>query len=304
MPLAIFDAHDLRIENVLDSIDQDGYAIITNALQDKALQRLRKDLEPHFSERANSQALFFGFNTKRIEALLTKSSVIQQMVLDSSIIQIANHVLGENCDHISLNLTQGIRINPGEGAQMLHPDSAMFPIENKPFEFQMNAIWAYSDFTKENGATLVVPGSHKWEPDRQPKEHEILSAEMPAGSVLIYAASLLHGGGSNITDTPRTGIAISYCLGWLRQSENQYLTYPPEIAKNFSEELQRLIGYDVHRPNLGWVHGHNPLSLLRDENLDYLGAEDFLTEEQQNLMREYLQGRESALTSHNYKEAA
>ncbi len=211
--------------------------------------------------------------------------------------------LGPNCDSFQINLTQGIRINPGERAQIIHPDSALFPISHKPFEFIINALWAYSDFTKENGATQIVPGSHKWEEGRQPTPEEITYAEMPAGSVLIYAASLLHGGGANQTYAPRTGIAIGYCLGWLRQSENQYLSYPPPIACTFNEQLQRLIGYNVHRPNLGWVHGHDPITLLNGENNEHLGAEDFLTPEQKELLKEYYHNQQLALTSHNLKAA-
>lgn len=216
---------------------------------------------------------------------------------------VTDHILSRNCDSFQINLTQGIRINPGEKAQIIHPDSALFPISNKPFEFQINAIWAYSDFTKENGATRIVPGSHKWEEGREPRPEEITCAEMPAGSVLIYAASLLHGGGANVTSTSRTGIAISYCLGWLRQSENQYLSYPPHIAKNFSEPLQRLIGYNVHRPNLGWVNGHDPITLITGENKEHLGAEDFLTPQQQELLKEYHDNHAVALTSHNLQAA-
>lgn len=301
--LTQYDFHTVNDAQIEQALDADGYVILTNVLSELELHALHNELEPHFNNRPNSKALFFGFNTKRIEGLLTKSSVVQGMVTNPKLLHAIDHVLGANCDSFLLNLTQGIRINPGEKAQILHPDSAMFPIENKPFEFMMNAIWAYSDFTAENGATRIVPGSHKWNKDRQPQDHEILSAEMPAGSVLIYAASLLHGGGANVSTTPRTGIAISYCLGWLRQSENQYLSYPPAIAKNFSEQLQRLIGYNVHRPNLGWVNGHDPITLITGENKNALGAEDFLTDEQKQLLTNYHEDQSAALTSHNYKAA-
>lgn len=126
---------------------------------------------------------------------------------------------------------------------------------------------------------------------------------MDPGSVLIYSASLLHGGGANVTQEPRTGIVISYCLGWLRQSENQYLSYPPAIAKTFSEPLQRLIGYNVHKPNLGWVYGHDPMDLLTGKDNSQIGAEEFLTDEQVKLMEEYYATGDVALTSHNLQEA-
>jgi ectoine hydroxylase-related dioxygenase (phytanoyl-CoA dioxygenase family) len=148
-----------------------------------------------------------------------------------------------------------------------------------------------------------VPGSHTWEEGRQPEPREITQAAMPAGSVLLYAASLLHGGGANATRRARTGIAIGYCLGWLRQSENQYLSYPPEVARDFPEELQALIGYCMHRPNLGWVHGHDPMHLIRGTDTSGMGAEDFLTDEQTRLMEQYHQDVSLALTSPDLKAA-
>lgn len=299
MKLASFEANNCKASDITSAMDESGYAIVKNALTRDALQHLHSDLEPHFEHRETSKALFFGFNTKRIEALFSKSVIAQQMAVHPMVLAASDHILGPNCNGFQINLSQGIRINPGEKAQILHPDSALFPISNKPFEFQVNAIWAYSDFTWDNGATVIVPGSHKWPEDRKPQKDEITYAEMPAGSVLIYAASLLHGGGANITTKARTGIAISYCLGWLRQSENQYLSYPPDVAKSFSTDLQRLIGYCVHKPNLGWVHGHDPMDLLTGADNSNLGAQDFLTDQQKDFMEIFHQGREEALTSHN-----
>lgn len=285
--------------NLFEQFDRDGYIIIKNAIDSSELARLRDELEPHFQSRNSCNAIFFGTNTTRIEALLSKSKAAQNIVVHPTVVAFANHLLGKNCDKIQLNLTQGIRIHPGEEAQILHPDSALFPISHKPFEFVMNAIWAYSDFTKENGATQIVPGSHKWPENRVPEPHEIKYAEMSAGSVLLYAASLLHGGGANVTDKARTGIAIGYCLGWLRQSENQYLSYPLETVRTFAPELQDLLGYHVHRPNLGWVFGHNPSDLVNCIDHGQEGAEDFLTDQQQELIRNYRKDQSLALTNHN-----
>jgi ectoine hydroxylase-related dioxygenase (phytanoyl-CoA dioxygenase family) len=303
MRTARFDAKSCSLDEITAALDEQGYAVITGALSEAALGALRGELEPHFERRPDSRALFFGFHTKRIEGLLAKSATARDMALHSLVFAAAEHVLKPNCDSLQINLTQGIRINPGELAQILHPDSAMFPISNKPFEFMVNAMWAYSDFTAENGATRLVPGSHKWPEGRVPRPEETVSADMPAGSVLIYRGSLIHGGGANRTDAPRTGVAIGYSLGWLRQSENQYLSYPAEVARHFSEPLRRLIGYNVHRPNLGWVGGRDPTRLIDGTDAEEQGAEDFLTEAQQTLIREFRAGADAALTSHDLKAA-
>jgi len=198
-------------------------------------------------------------------------------------------ILGPNCDKIQLNLTQGIQIWPGEKAQVVHRDDSMFPVKHKPFEFMVNAMWAYTEFTKDNGATVVVPGSHLWSVDRMPAEHEVTPAEMQPGEVLIYLGSVIHAGGQNRSEFPRTGVALSYCLGWLRQSENQYFAAPPEIAKNFSKELQEMLGYSVQRPNLGMYEGTEP-NVLFDEHSGQIITRDWLTPDQNAQIRQYYSG--------------
>lgn len=299
MKLAAFEYSEIDLKKLSDTLDHEGYVILKNVISKNDLEKLHEDLTPYFEQRETSKALFFGYKTKRIEALFSKSKICQHLAVNGAIKHLAEHVLLPNCDKIQINLTQGIEIHPGEKAQVIHPDSAMFPIQHKTFEFQVNAIWAYSDFTKYNGATQIVPGSHLWDEGREPKPDEIMNAEMPAGSVLLYRASLLHGGGANVSDEARTGLAISYCLGWLRQSENQYLSYTKEQVMNFSDELQDLIGYHVHRPNLGWVHGQDPKDVIKGNFVSTDGAKDFLTPDQTALLKEYHAGQDATVTSHN-----
>jgi ectoine hydroxylase-related dioxygenase (phytanoyl-CoA dioxygenase family) len=89
----------------------------------------------------------------------------------------------------------------------------------------------------------LVPGSQRWDRFREPEPSEVVFAEMEAGSVLIYSGSVYHGGGANHTDAARDGLLLHYAPSWLRQEENQYLSCPPEVAKDFSPELRSLIGY-------------------------------------------------------------
>ena len=150
----------------------------------------------------------------------------------------------------------------------------------------INVMWALTEFTAENGATHVVPGSHLWLGDRLPEPHEIESAEMSKGSALIYLGSTVHGGGANASDSARLGLTVSYCLGWLRQAENQYLTYPPEVAADFPPALQALIGYSVHRPNVGLVNNRDPIETILPCQESLAPPIDYLTEDQIRLAQE------------------
>ena len=165
---------------------------------------------------------------------------------------VCDRVLLPNCERYQLHLGQVIRIMPGQAAQPIHRDRWAWGARLRGVEPQLNTIWALTDFTTDNGATQVVPGSSEWPDDRKAEPDEITQAVMDAGSVLIYTGTVFHGGGENRSDGDRTGLNITYTLGWLRQEENQYLSCPPEIARTLDPELQALIGYSMGQYALGY----------------------------------------------------
>ena len=232
------------IETILEILDEDAGLIIDNFLSDQNLESIKNDLKPYLDVTRNGQDEFTGFETKRVGALMARSKTCQDLALDPLINQMAESFLGPHCESYQLHFTSAIQIGPGESSQILHRDRGVWGgyIPRK-IETQFSTVWAINDFTKENGATQVVPGSHKWHKDREPLPEEIAYAEMKAGSVFIYTGSVLHGGGTNVTEQPRLGVFLHYAPSWLRQEENQYLSCPPEVAKNFSPELRSLIGY-------------------------------------------------------------
>ena len=235
---------DTPIEEILNILDEDAGLIIDNFLSDQNLESIKNDLKPYLNVTRNGQDEFTGFETKRVGALMARSKTCQDLALDPLINQMADSFLGPHCESYQLHFTSAIQIGPGESSQILHRDRGVWGgyIPRK-IETQFSTVWAINDFTKENGATQVVPGSHKWHKDREPLPEEIAYAEMKAGSVFIYTGSVLHGGGTNITEQPRLGVFLHYAPSWLRQEENQYLSCPPEVAKDFSPELRSLIGY-------------------------------------------------------------
>ena len=235
---------DTPIETILEILDEDAGLIIDNFLSDQNLESIKNDLKPYLNVTRNGQDEFTGFETKRVGALMARSKTCQDLALDPLINQMAESFLAPHCESYQLHFTSAIQIGPGESSQILHRDRGVWGgyIPRK-IETQFSTVWAINDFTKENGATQVVPGSHKWHKDREPLPEEIAYAEMKAGSVFIYTGSVLHGGGTNVTEQPRLGVFLHYAPSWLRQEENQYLSCPPEVAKDFSPELRSLIGY-------------------------------------------------------------
>jgi len=159
-----------------------------------------------------------------------------------------------------------ISIMPGETAQPIHADDQLIPIPKPHPPVVCNTMWALTDFTEENGATRIVPGSHLW--DHNPDyfgTYDTIAAEMPKGSVLIWHGSLWHGGGANRSDSRRVGIAMNYCAGYIRQQENQQLGIPRAIAKGFEPRLRELVGYGVYNALIGHIDKKNPVFLLDTE---------------------------------------
>ena len=236
---------DASQEDIFSVIDQDAALILDDVLDNDLLNQIKDELDPYLNNYIKGKTEFTGFETKRVGGLLARSVGCQNLALHPLINNLACSFLEPYGDGYQLHFTSAVSIGPGESKQILHRDRGIWGgyIPRK-IETHFSTIWALTDFTKENGATQVVPGSHKWDKDRVPDKDEIAYAEMSSGSVLLYTGTVLHGGGKNSTDNEiRTGVFMHYALNWLRQEENQYLSHPPEVAKNFSPELRALIGY-------------------------------------------------------------
>jgi ectoine hydroxylase-related dioxygenase (phytanoyl-CoA dioxygenase family) len=255
-------AHDADGALIAASIAEHGYAIVQDMLAPDTLERLRSELQPHLDAAEGGKEAFMGARTKRIGALLSRSAVSRDMALDPLLLDLVERVLGPYCARVQLNYTGLMYLMPGEKAQPLHRDAALYPFQNPAPPTICATMFAVSDFTRENGATWLVPGSHLWDDAREPRAEEVIQAEMPAGSMLIYNGSTYHAGGANHSNGARFGCAIQYSLGWLRQEENQYMAVPPELAKTFPRRLQELMGYDMATVNLGMVDHKHPNDIL------------------------------------------
>ena len=258
------------VNEVLNVLKKDAVVIIDDLVSEDIVKQVSQELKPYLEKTNNGKSEFSGLSTKRIGALMARSAASRELAINPLILEILDGFLGPFCDDYQINLTQAVSIGPNEKPQILHRDRGMYggfiPRKIEPL---LGCVFAITDFTKANGATQVVLGSHKWDKNRDPLPSEITYAEMEPGSVLIYTGTILHGGGENITNSHRLGAFMHYSLNWLRQQENQYLSCPAEIAKNLDPKLRSLMGYS----RAGYVLGYFS-SPYEEDNLEVVSPEE------------------------------
>jgi ectoine hydroxylase-related dioxygenase (phytanoyl-CoA dioxygenase family) len=243
------------------AVRERGYTIVENAIApdlvealSEALLRLERDLGAKPAGNG-----FEGHRTVRIYNLLAHGAPFAQVPVHPAVLPIVEGVLDPGCLISSLS---SIAIDPGETAQPIHADDQVIPLEKPHAPLVCNSMWALTDFSEANGATRLVPGSHLKPSPEYGGAYETIAAEMPRGSVLIWDGALWHGGGANRTDARRTGVAMNYCAGFIRQQENQQLGVPPDAARGFPPRLQELMGYGVYRGLIGHIDKRSPAQLL------------------------------------------
>ncbi len=254
------------LEQHLERIAVDGYTVLPNAIEpdlideiDEALLQLERNLG---TVPANN--LFEGLHTMRVYNLLVHGSTFEKIPVHPYVLPVVEGVLDPG---LLISSLSSIAIGPDEQAQPIHADDQLIPIPRPHVSLICNTMWAITDFTEENGATRVVPGSHLRDEAPNPLErYDTIPAEMEKGSVLVWVGSLWHGGGANRTDQRRVGIAMNYCAGYIRQQENQQLGIPPSLVKTFPRRLQELIGYSVYNGLVGHIEKQNPAQVVLDGN--------------------------------------
>jgi ectoine hydroxylase-related dioxygenase (phytanoyl-CoA dioxygenase family) len=245
----------------IERVARDGYTIVANAIAPDLIDVLNAALERLERNNAVGPAMnaFEGAHTVRIYNLLTYGAPFDRVPVHDHVLPVVEGVLDAGCLISSLS---SIAIDPGETAQPIHSDDQVIPLEKPHRPIICNSMWALSDFTEANGATRLVPGSHRKPSPDYGGAYETIPAEMAKGSVLIWDGALWHGGGANRAGERRTGIAMNYCAGFIRQQENQQLGLPPELVKGFPPRLQELVGYGVYRGLIGHIDKKSPVQLL------------------------------------------
>ena len=267
---------------------EQGWCVIPNAISPQLIDALDSDLAEDFRETPFCNGGFYGARTKRFGRLLARSPLARKIVQHPLILGITAKVLEPWCDTIQLNLTQALALHPGAPPQLPHRDQDMWRGAIGETEYLVNVMWPFTRYTRTNGATIVWPNSHgrrALDPEPPPGESPV---ELEPGSALLFLGSTLHGAGGNGSEEVRRGAIVSYCLGWLKPYENQWLAYPPKIAHDFSPELAALVGYQQHRPNLGNYEGQCPSVLLQRDIPERFAATDALRPDQEALLAEFV----------------
>ena len=274
-------------DDISAAIERDGAVIVEDLLPLDVVARVNDEVEAAV-DAADPDEVFFnpimsafhGPCTKQVAGVpgISRTFAVDVMC-HPLLLAICDRILLPSCARYQLNLGHLLQRGPGAEEQWLHRDEVVWSDVPRPHpELQLASVIAFVDFTRDNGATRVVPGSHRW-PDRDlspaeqigrpaPEPDQIAYAEMAAGSAVIYSGGTIHGGGSNTTDIPRRGAHLSYCLGWLRTEENNYLSSPPAYAATLPRVAQELLGYAVHDSigrgggYLGMVRMQDPVELL------------------------------------------
>lgn len=251
---------DPSVAAVVERLHTDGYVVVPDRIRSDRLEEIRESVAAVVESADRGSNSFVGYHTRRAYCLLAKTRVLDDVALDPVVMGAAKEVLGP----LQLGASVAISLLPGETAQTLHTDQSIYPVEpTKPVI--VNTMWAIDRFSAANGATRVVPGSHRDQAGGASTDQSsvpVVSAEMEAGSVLIYLGNLRHGGGANTTTRARLGVVVEYVAGWLRPQENLGLCYPPGAVEAMSPELQELLGYNLYPPFLGYVDGRHPREWL------------------------------------------
>ena len=242
------------------ALARDGYVIWENLLDAQQCREIRETVRPWLGHTGRNS--FEGRRTQRVYSVLSRTRVCDRLVDNPRVLAVLDRLLMPN---YLLSALQAINIQPSESAQLPHHDDGFYPIPRPREPLAAATIWAIDDFTADNGATVVIPGSHRWGKRRPGPDDTALPVVMPAGSCVFFVGTLWHGGGANTSTHDRLAVTAQYCQPWLRPMEAFTLSVSRDIARTVSDDIQRMLGYSIHPPFVGAVDGLHPLRLLGTE---------------------------------------
>ena len=268
------------------AIREQGFAVVPDLVSPGDIAVMRRALAPHLDALLLGRNDFEGHCTQRVYSLVGVAPIFAKLVEHPRVLAICEAFLEPN---YLLTASQAIQILPDETPQPFHTDDAFYGIARPREAVSVSTIVALDAFTRENGATQVVPGSHRWgdadvdgllaridietvpDAERIPKpagplpDHlrgRVEDVVMPAGAAIVFLGTLVHRGGENRSDRPRLALSNQYCQPWARTQENYFLSIPHERVHEMSPLVQALLGYSIHPPFMGHANGLHPRRAL------------------------------------------
>lgn len=256
------------VEEATQVVREHGHVVIDDLASTAVIDHVLADMKPYMDTQPYTRESLAdekdstGVGTQRIGNLIARSPAGRDLIMNPLVLGVVKNVLSGS-SLAQLSTTEMISLSPGAPAQFIHRDEITFDDFPFPDDYvaSCNTLWALTEYTEENGATRIVPGSHA----RPPADYTIedtVPVEMARGSVMIFTSKLWHGGGHNRSKEVRRAQAVNYAVGWVRQEENQFLACPAEIARTLPEELLKLIGYQVG-PKYGYGHAGSQVDPIR-----------------------------------------
>ena len=253
------------LEAVLGALDSDGGVIVHDMLGADNVDQIVAELADDFTETAPGSKsgselweTFHGAKTVRFTGLAARSQAfVDHALLNPLLLAVADALLLPSASGYWLNTGQVMAVGSGEVGQYLHRDENNWPeAVNDEREITVSCMFALSDFTEDNGATVVQPGSQAvtagtYRDHGANQDYPVAYAAMPAGSGMIYTGKVVHGAGANTTDELRYGMHVSFVVGWLRPEEASPLMVSRERAAALSPRARELLGWSSYHSNGG-----------------------------------------------------
>ena len=253
---------DLLAATAVSEITENGFTIVPAVLDSDEIAELDSAISSLEADHPLGRNVFEGEKSHRLYSLIARGRPFERLTAHPLALAVLDQMLLPN---FLLSNCQSIRLYPGETQQPWHSDDLFYAVP-RPHQSPLgiSTIWALDAFTEENGATQLLPGSHRWGAEGPESHPEVIpvSAIMPAGSVLMFDAALWHRGGANNSDGTRLCMTTQFCQPWLRPQESQLLISPPNVARDYDERVRSMVGYSIHPPFIGQVEGKHPMRVI------------------------------------------
>ncbi len=262
-------------EHHLARYHEQGFVVLRDVLGASEIEAMRAALQLYLDLGVRGRNDFEGERTRRVYSLVGRGTVFERSAEHPAVLELVDALLRPG---YLLTASQAICIYPGETPQPVHYDDTFYTLPRPRPAVSISTIWALDDFNAANGGTEVIRGSHAWDDERVAASYalaeQLTALEVPAGSLVLFAGTLLHRGGGNRSSVPRRAFSHQYCEPWARQQENFTLSVPRERAQAMSPRLRQLLGYSIHPPFMGQLAGRHPEKALADGYVNSLIADD------------------------------